>query len=144
MNAVDVVNASFKAIEDRDWDAIDRLISDDLQFVGPMPQPLGKQEFIGLHRAILVAFPDWRFHQSNLQASDDRVSGNVQVGGTHQGTLSLPGLPEIPATGKYVQNPVEPISFEVVNAKITRVDVPLTPGGGVPGLIEKLGVAMPK
>lgn len=143
MNALDVVKAAFKALEDHDWAGIDRLTSDDMQFVGPMPQPIGKQEFIGLHKTLLTAMPDWRFNVTDLVASGDRVSGYLQVEGTQTGEINLPGFPSIPVTGKHAKNPVEPISFEVKNGKITRIQAENVPGGGVPGLLSQLGVTMP-
>jgi len=142
MNALEVVNATFKAIEDQDWKAVDRLISDDFQFVGPLPQPVGKAEFVDLHRAMLAGIPDWQFNPSGLKMDGERVTGNVQVGGTHKGTLRLPGMPEIAATNKRVKNPVETISFVVTDGKMVRLEVSKVPGGGVTGIVEKLGVTV--
>jgi ketosteroid isomerase-like protein len=62
MNDIDVVKAGLAASESGDPKKMAEYLSDDMVFAGPVPQPVGKQEFIGLMSALVAAMPDWRFN----------------------------------------------------------------------------------
>jgi predicted ester cyclase len=114
-------------------------------FAGPMPQPIGKREFLGLQGALGAAIPDWKFNASEYKERGDRVMAKVHISGTHTAPLSLPalGIQSLPPTGKRVQLPHEPITVTVKNGKVTRIDAEHVEGGGVPGLLAQLGVRPP-
>jgi hypothetical protein len=54
------------------------------------------------------------------------------------------GIQSVPATGKHVQLPFEPLTVTVVNGKATRIQAEHVEGGGVPGVLSQLGINMPK
>jgi predicted ester cyclase len=146
MSALDVIKAGLAATAKGDWAQADTLLADDLVFAGPVPEPVGKREFIGIQGALSAAFPDWNFNVMDLKEDGDKVTGVVQITGTHTMPLSLPlpGVPTIPPTGKQIRLPREPISFTVKNGKITRIDATVVPGGGVMGVLAQLGVQIPQ
>jgi hypothetical protein len=145
MSSTDIVKAGLAAIEANDFKKLDGMLADDMVFAGPVPQPVGKHEFVGLQSLLLVAMPNWNFNAKDFKENDDVVTVTLQVPGPHTGELSLPmpGLPKVPATGKKVSLPAEPSTFTIKNGKIARLDVAPTPGGGVPGILSQLGVPMP-
>jgi predicted ester cyclase len=121
------------------------MLADDFQLAGPVPQPVGKKEFVGLQMAMHVAMPDWKFNAADFHEDGDVVTVNLQITGTQSGELSLPmpGLPKLPPSGKQVSLPTEASQFTVKNRKLARLDVSSTPGGGVAGVLAQRGVKMP-
>jgi len=76
-------------------------------FAGPVPEPLGKHEFLGVQMAMLTAMPDWNFNGADYKENGDVVTANLHVTGTQTGELSLPCLacPRVPPSGKKVSSP---------------------------------------
>ena len=145
MSAIDIVKAGLAATEAGDFKKLDGMVADDFVFAGPVPEPLGKREFMGLQSALLTAMPDWKFNAADFKENGDVVTVTFQITGTQTGELSLPmpGMPTLPATGKKVSLPREVTTFTVKNGKLARLEVASTPDGGVPGILSQLGVPMP-
>ena len=145
MSATDIVKSVLTAIEAGDFKKADGMIADDMVFAGPVPEPLGKREFLGVQMAMLTAMPDWKFNGADYKENGDVVTANLHLPATQPAELSLPmpGLPQIPASGKKVSLPNEPTTLTVKNGKLARLDVTPTPGGGVMGILSQLGVKMP-
>src|SRR5690349_21429279 len=145
MSAMDVVKEGLAATEAGDFGKLDSLVADDFVFAGPVPQPVGKPEFMGLQIALLKAMPDWKFNAKDVKENGDQVSMLLQVTGTQTGELQLPmpGLPAIPASGKKVALPYEPTTFTVNNGKLTKLEVESSADGGLMGILSQLGVNMP-
>lgn len=114
-------------------------------FDGPVPQPIGKNEFIGLQGALVAAIPDWKFNAGEYKEQGDKVMLKVHISGTHTKPLSLPpmGIQSVPPTGKHVQLLYEPLTVTVKNGKATRIESEHVEGGGVSGVLAQLGVKMP-
>jgi len=142
MGAIDIIKSSLRAWEANDATILSSLLSDDFTFSGPVPQPLSKAEFIGFMQAVLAVYPNFRFNESSITQEGDQISVTCQITGTHTGTLALPGLPSIPATGKKVASPAEVQHFRISGGKITAVIAELAPGGVLPRLLAQLGVQM--
>jgi predicted ester cyclase len=145
MNAMDVVKAGLAATEAADFNKLGSLVADDFVFAGPVPEPVGKREFMGLQMALLKAMPDWKFNAKEWKENGDEISMLLQVTGTQTGELQLPmpGMPTLPPSGKKVSLPYEPSTFTVKNGKLARLDVESTQGGGLMGILGQLGVKMP-
>jgi predicted ester cyclase len=144
MSAIDTVQAAIPALESGDPLTIASLLTEDFTFSGPVPQPLGKAEFLRLAQTLKAAIPDWAFHASDFQAAGDQVQFTVQITGTHTGTLAaIPGVPPVPPTGKSIQLPAERQRVTVRGQQISRYDVEPTPGGGVPGIYAQVGAPLP-
>ncbi|MHC4481535.1 MAG: ester cyclase [Planctomycetota bacterium] len=145
MSAVDVVKAGIAAQEAGDFDKAAELLTDDMVFAGPVPQPVGKREYLGLQSALKAAMPDWKFNASDFKESGDQVTAVMTVTGTHTAELKLPlpGMPTVPATGKKVALPKQTGTFTVKGDKVSRIDIAVEAGGGVQGILAQLGVSMP-
>lgn len=70
----------------------------------------------------------------------------MRITGTHskEMTAPVPGLKNIPATGKAIKMPEEEIYLTTKEDKITRIELKQTPGGGLPGLLKQIGVTLPE
>jgi predicted ester cyclase len=145
MSTMDIVKAGLAATEAGDFQKLDSLVADDFVFAGPVPQPVGKREFMGLQMALLKAMPDWKFNAKDWKENGDQISMQLQVTGTQTGELQLPmpGMPTLPPSGKKVSLPYEPSTFTVKNGKLVRLDVESSPEGGLMGILSQLGVKMP-
>jgi hypothetical protein len=145
MSAKDIALAGIKAFESHDFAKADSMLSDDMVFAGPVPQPVGKREFVGLQSALIRAMPDWKFNAGEIKEEGDKVTVPVRISGTHTAPLNLPmpGAPTIPPTLKHVQLPQEHVVFTVKDNKINRIESDNVPGGGVPGLLSQLGINRP-
>jgi len=145
MSAIDIVRAGLAATEAGDLEKMDAMLADDMKLVGPVPEPVGKREFIALQSALVSAMPDWKFNPTDFKEDGNVVTAMLQISGTQTGELNLPmpGMPKIPPTGKHVSLPEELTTFTVKNGKISMIDTASSPLGGVPGILSQLGVPMP-
>lgn len=104
MRAKDLADAALRAWEARNMKALASYLSDGFVGRGFLPQPIRKVEYLGFIQAIMMAMPDWSFHDRLLDEGPvtkqgERVFFITQITGTHTGDLILPGLPVIPPTG---------------------------------------------
>ncbi len=145
MTKTETAKAFSAALESRDFDRAASYMTDDFVFSGPVPQPIGKQEFIAVQSAFEDAFQDWSFNSHDEVEQGDKVVAAVQITGTHTRDLVLPmpGMPPIPATNKRVSLPVEHITFTFRGDKIASLTSDNVPGGGVPGVLQQIGVPLP-
>ena len=146
MGNIDIVKSVLAAFESGDAKKAQSLLSDDMVFAGPVPEPVNGREFVDLQSALVAAIPDWKFNAGEYKEQGDKVLVKVHISGTHSKPLTLPpmGIQSLPATGKHVQLPYENLTITVKNGKATRIDGEHVEGGGVPGLLAQLGVKIPK
>jgi predicted ester cyclase len=144
MDSETMVRDCFAAFEAGQFEDAASYLSDDFVFSGPVPQPVGKKEFVGLQSGLIKAIPDWKFNIRNVRVQGDNLTAVVQITGTHTGTLPslMPGAPEVPATGKHFSLPEEPSRVTVKDGKITSLATDQVPGGGVMGIFQQLGIPM--
>jgi predicted ester cyclase len=145
MSNTDLVKSTLAAFESGDARKAENLLSEDMVFSGPVPQPIKRNDFIGLQGALVAAIPDWKFNASDYKELGDKVMVKVHISGTHSKPLSLPpmGIQSLPPTGKRVQLPFELLTVTIKNGKAIRIEGENVEGGGVPGLLSQLGVKMP-
>jgi predicted ester cyclase len=143
MSVTQTVEAFSEAMEARDWEKVASYLSDDFTLSGPTPQPVGKNEFIAIQSAFMTAIPDWSFNLSHLEEQGDKVLATVRVTGTHSRDLAVPGLPPVPATNKKISLPEEHMEFTFKGDKIASLSSDNVPGGGVPGVLQQMGVPLP-
>jgi len=145
MNAIDVVKAGLAASESGQTSKFSNSLTDDMVFAGPVPQPVGKREFVGLMTAMVAAMPDWKFNATDFKENGNQVTMTFQITGTQTGELNLPmpGFQKLPATGKHVSLPKEPTTVTVKDGKMRRVEAAVVHGGGVMGVLAQLGVPLP-
>ncbi len=138
MNALDVVKALDAEICGGDLSKAATYLADDFKFVGVAPQPLGKQEAIGLWTTIRAAAPDFNHNLHDTREANNMVYAIVEVTGTHTGTMNIPNGPSLPASGRQLHLPAERVAITVRNGKVTEWEVEHAPGGGVGGIVGQL------
>ena len=145
MTKTEAVRAFSVALEAREFEKAASYLADDFVLSGPVPQPIGKQEFIAVQAAFENAFEDWSFNSHGEVEQGDKVISAVQITGTHTRDLvvPIPGMPTIPATHKKVSLPEEHLEFTFKGDKIVSLTSDNVPGGGVPGVLQQIGVPLP-
>ena len=143
--SADIVRQVFELIEAKDTAGAAALLSDNFEFSGAVPEPIGAQEWLGLHDALNAGAPDFSFNIDQVEPHGDVTHITVALSGTHTEELNLSamGLPTVPATGKSFQLPSEEIAVTVEGGKVTSVVVPVVEGGGVMGILSQLGIEPP-
>ena len=146
MNVIDMIKSGLAGMEMGQPEKLADILADDMVFAGPVPEPVGKREFMGLQTALVKAMPDWNFNASDFKQNGEQVTATFHITGTHTGELSLPmpGFAKVPASGKHVSLPKESITISLKNGKISRLEAAKVPGGGVMGVLTQLGVPVPQ
>lgn len=145
MDTQELAQAIEAAFEARDLDAVAGYLSDDFQFGGPTPEPIGKAQYIGLTKTMLVAFPDINYNARAISVEGDVIRTTSQLTGTHTADLDLTpmGMGVIPATGKSFSNPQEVGEMKVKDGKVVSWEIQRTKGGGLAGILGQIGVKPP-
>jgi len=145
MNAVETVQAVLAAIEASDWERARSHLADTFTFSGAVPAPIGPDAWLGVHRALAAALPDFSFNARGLSGEDSAVVGQVQVTGTQtrQLALPLPGFAPLPPTGKRVSLPAEGFTATLRDGRLVNYEVARVAGGGLPGILAQLGATIP-
>lgn len=143
-SAQQLMKQVFGAIEANDFEGARALLSDDFKFSGAVPEPISADAWLGVHRALGAAMPDFSFHYIATGGSGDASEGTVQVGGTHTGEFvaPIPGIPNVPAAGKRILNPKERIWVTARNGKVTGLVVEKVPDAGLFGILKQMGAAL--
>ena len=144
MGAEEVVRAMIAAVDNGDMGTAAGYLRADFVFSGPVPEPIGKVEWVSMQRQLLTAFPDWSYNLSDVREEDQVATTTYQITGTHTGELDLSslGLPKIPATGKSISLPEGQSRCTVNNGKIVRIETDSNPDGGLSGTLKQLGVEL--
>jgi ketosteroid isomerase-like protein len=146
MSHIDTINEGMAAWSAGDTARLAELLTDDFTLEGAGPMPLNKEQFLGLGRATHSAMPDWSFNARDWQESGDVVTVTVQITGTHTGTMPpiMQGFPEVPATGKHIELPVEHFTYTFRGDKLAtlKTDAGAT-GGGLIEFYRQVGVQLP-
>lgn len=146
MKTTELVRNALQALETGDMTAAERYYSDELVFTGPVPEALGKKVFLGLMQAIIQSSPDFSFNLKEVEEEGpDRAAAHISISGTQTQTLRglMPGMPDTPPTNRHYQIPHEVVHCKVKGDKAVAIHVDPVPGGGIPGLLEQIGVAIP-
>ena len=67
MNAIDMIKSGLAGMEMGQPEKLADNLTDDMVFAGPVPEPVGKNEFIGLQTALVKGLPDWKFNGSDFK-----------------------------------------------------------------------------
>lgn len=145
MTRIETVQGLLTAIDQQQWDEARSYLTDDFTFGGAVPQPVGADVWLGLHKELAAAMPDLRTNGSDIREEQGVVRMYVQITGTQTRALalSIPGVPVIAPTGKRVQLPKEACTAEFRGDKIAAYSVESHPDGGIPGVLAQLGAALP-
>ncbi len=111
---------------------------------GPLPAPLPASQAIGIMDALKTAFPDLKMQVDKVTVNGNQAKVDATWSGTNTGALSLPmpGMPNLPPTGKKV-NVKDAYLVTVDGDKVSRMDVQSPSNGGIPGALAQLGVKVP-
>lgn len=145
MGTKELAESFAKAFNAGDLDTVASYLADDFKFTGPVPEPLGSMEWMGLTKSMFVAFPDIKYNFKIVEVDGSTVRSSTQLTGTHTGDLDLTrmGMGVIPATGKSFSNPEE-FGEAVVNGdKIVSLHIPPSESSGLPGMLKQLGIEIP-
>jgi SnoaL-like domain len=145
MQMVDLTNRALDAMESGTIKSSSSLYSDDFTLTGPIPMPLNKNQYLDLMEKVTKGVPDWNFHRHDLRTEGQTVFVPVQITGTQNRTLPglMPDMPDLPPTNRSFRLPPEVVQITFRGDKISRIHVDPVPGGGIPGMLEQLGVSIP-
>jgi hypothetical protein len=145
MEIQDIVNHVLDSLERGDAQSDARYYADNFTFSGPVPEPLDKSQFLDLMAKMTSGIPDWKFNRGKLRVEGQTVIVPVQITGTQTRTMPslMPGMPDLPATNRSIRNPPEVIQVTFQGERVVDIHVDPVPGGGVLGMLEQLGVAIP-
>jgi predicted ester cyclase len=139
----DPVKRAVACLEAKDVVQATTHIHDDFQFSGFGSDPLNRDQFVSLMKALFTAFPDWSYHPRELRAEADTVRFKTQVTGTHTGMLAGldPGMVPIAATGRKIDLPQDQVECTVRDGKVATMKVETPAGGGIARIIAQIGHA---
>ncbi len=140
MDDVETAILFLKCIEEKDFNALSKLMANDFKYLGPTPDPFDKNVWLSFQKAVQYAFPDWDYHLKKVEKTNDGVDVTVEITGTHLQELVLPwpDVKPIPATGIKVHLPEEKATLKFKNDKVRELRVHTTLHGGLPGVMEQL------
>jgi predicted ester cyclase len=144
MNPEEVVQAYLDAFNSGDLETAASYYADDFQFSGPVPEPIGPQQYLGISRIMHAAFPDLDYDGRVVGSDGDVVYAEFTLSGTHTGDFDLSpmGMSVIPATGIHFSNPTEPVDITIRDGQIVSIVGEPSPDSGLPGILSQLGVQM--
>jgi hypothetical protein len=145
MQILDVTNQALDAIEKGQTKASENLYADNFRLTGPVPMPVDKSMYFDLMTKVTSGIPNWSFNRHDMRVEGQTVVVPVRVTGTQSKLLPslMPGMLDLPATNRSFQSPPELMHIHFQGEKIVEVHVDPVPGGGIMGVLEKLGVPIP-
>src|SRR5437867_1480069 len=138
MKGSQVVRAVMNAWESHNIDELHSRLTEDCIFMGLVPQPINKEEFISIALAILAAMPDLALHATHFQEEGDKVRVQSAITGRHIRELHLPGLAIVSSSGKKIALPIETHEYTIRGEMISALTIEPVEGGGVAGLLAQL------
>ncbi len=146
MKPNEILQAHLRALENGDWDTALSWIGEDYQFTGVIPFPvslfirIGRPQALQMHQARKRALPDFKFNETIVSATDSTIKIEVNLSGTHTGTIDyrgiLRGIPVVPPTGKFVQLNPEWFTYTMRDNKIVKTVGQIPKNAGVQGLVR--------
>ena len=142
MNRRETVQALMDAVQKGDLRLADSMLADEFQFSGPVPEPIGKEAWLGMSSSLQTAFPDLDYHFRVIGTVGEVVRATSQLSGTHTGSFDLTNMQMgvIPATNKTFVTTREKTKVTVKENKITAWVIEPTQGAGVLEILKQLDV----
>jgi hypothetical protein len=94
-------------------------------------------------RSLYAAFPDWRYEHSDPELRGNVIAVKWRQGGTHSGTLVMPGIEPIEPTRRTVTIPEKYFFYRVIDEQIVEIRPDPIRGGAPRGILEQIGVETP-
>jgi len=142
MDTKELAHSFVDAYNAGDMVKIASYLSDDFTFSGPVPEPIGSKEWLGMHSIFKTAFPDISYNLRVVSVEGNIVTTTSQLKGTHTGKIDLSamGMGAYPPTGKSFSNREEFGEAIVENGKINSIHIKSGEGSGVIGMLKQLGI----
>jgi predicted ester cyclase len=138
-----VIHDYVAGLKAHDVARIANTVSDDLAFVA-VARTMTKRQFLAFLRALYAGFPDWHYdHDPAEVRADGSIAIRWRQGGTHTGTLALPGFDAVPPTGRNVAITEQFFFYRVTDGRIAEIRPDPVPGGAPRGIFEQIGVPLP-
>jgi len=145
MSNTETVQAFMQALEARNFAAASSYLADDFIFSGATPKPLNKGQFMTVIKEMKNGIPDLAFRLQDVHQRDNTVTATMQITGTQAETFLLAplGMPPVPQMGRSISLPKEHAVYAFQEGQIMMMDVEQVPGGGIPGMLQQLGIDLP-
>ena len=142
----EIVRRMLKAIEDGYVDETGEYLSDDFLFSGPTFKPIGKKEFLEIHRGLRNAMTGWRYNARDFNECNDTVTCTMRIEAVNTGEINIPliGLIAVASTGRHVSLPEERVEMVFKGDRIIRLKSEKVPNGGISGMLNQLGIELPE
>jgi len=139
------VQALMDAVQMGNFKKAQSYLSNDFKFSGPVPEPIGGAEWIGLSENLKAAFPDINYQFRIESVVGDTANITAQLKGTHKGDLDLTAMHMgvIQSTGKSFKAAREHGKVMVRDGKVTSLANEPTEGAGLMAVLGQLGVTIP-
>jgi predicted ester cyclase len=146
VNTEEIAEAYADAFNAGDLDTLADLLADDFQFSGPVPEPMDRDQFLGLMELMGQAFPDIQFNTRLVDINRNVVRFTNQLAGTHTGNLDLSfmGLGVIPPTGRPFSMAREDGETVIENGYVVSTHIYPTEGAGLMAILDQLGIKVPR
>ena len=141
MTNSEVVRKLLDALDTGDFDTALELIDPDFSVTPHTTgKPMGREEWIQIHRDVHESFPTMRHNPTNFREEGDdvHIQNNATATNDQPVRLERYGIEELPATGIEIHAPPNPATFTVRNGKVVHVQSELPHGGGLPGMIDQI------
>ena len=119
-----------------------QITADAVASGGVLPQPIPMLEALNIMSGLMAGMPDMKYDIQQVTVNGNQATVKVKWGGTQTGSLSLPGMPSVPPTGKKV-SVKDTYILTVQGDKVSHMQVDSPADGGIPGALAQLGVKMP-
>ncbi len=137
----------FDAMDTHDLDTLAAIFHDDLQLTVNDAATMDKAGVLALQKAYFDAFSDWTYNFSAAAQSDNVVTVNYAITGTHDGALDLQTLGydiQAEATSKSIALPESTATamFDD-NGLVIAMNLQQAEGAGMVGILGQLGIEPP-
>ena len=118
---IKLINVGTKAINDHDFEALEKLYAADAVAITPeSPEPIkGSKEIAAISRQYLESFPDAHMEDDLVIGQNDWVCVAGSWNGTNTGPLTMPDGTTLSATNKRIKVPMC-ILFKVKDGKVVE------------------------
>jgi predicted ester cyclase len=146
VNTEEFAEAYLDAFNAGDLDTLADYLADDFQFSGPVPEPMDRDQFLGLMELMWNAFPDIQFNAQIVSVNRNVLHFTAQLVGTHTGDLDLSsmGMGVIPPTGRPFSMARESGETVFKDGYVISHHLNPTEGAGLIAILQQLGIRVPR
>jgi hypothetical protein len=145
MDSQATVQSLMDSIQKADFAKAKALLSEDFQFSGPVPEPVGGDAWLAISQDMKIAFPDLEYHFYLEKMVADTASISAKLKGAHTGPLDLGSmnLGVIGATHRAFSSERETGKVTVKDGQVTSWALQPIEGAGLKAILGQLGVHPP-